>query len=220
MSTAIDKAYGAIQEAILEGRHPPGSHLTERDLAAELGMSRTPVREALRQLASDGFARHRPNSGVTVLQLSEKSVADLAELRAHLAELAGRLAAAAIGEEGLGTLDGLASDIASVIEQAGPRVSVDVLTLFRRFHLVIVEACGNDWLARQFKQTTFLSVMHATYEELSVEEWSTIARYYPDLVSALRLRDAELVAALMRGYFLQAKHRLLRAFRRHLAEPG
>lgn len=215
-NSAIDRAYGAIQRGILDGRYPPGSHLTERDLAADLGISRTPVREALRLLSADGFAHHRPNSGVTVLQLSAKAVSDLAELRAHLAEFAGRLAATALDDAALDTLDALAAHIGAVIVEAGPQVSTEVLGLFRRFHLAVIEGCDNDWLARAFSQTTFLSVMHATYEDLRPSEWAAIARYYPDLVVALRLRDPDLSASLMRSYFLSAKYRLLRAYQSHV----
>lgn len=220
MSTAIDRAYLAIQTAILDGRYPPGAHLNERDLAIALGMSRTPVRDALRQLAADGYARHRPNSGVTVLQLTEKSVADLAELRAHLAELAGRLVAGVIDAEGLQALDALAEEIRVTIEAAGPSLSTEALGLFRRFHLKVLECCGNEWLERQFRQTTFLSIMHATYEDLAAGEWAVIASYYPALVEALRMRDGDLAASLMRSYFLQAKHRLLRAYRQHRPAPA
>lgn len=213
--SAIDRAYEAIQNAILGGRYRPGTRLNERDVADELGVSRTPVREAIRKLTADGFVRHRPNSGVTVLELSERSMTDLADLRAHLAEMAGRVAALRIEPDGLVALDGLAGEIRDRIEEGGLALSGEVLALFRGFHAAVLSLCGNEWLARQWKQTTFLSVMHATYEELETGEWARIAVYYPALVEALRERDGDLAAGIMRTYFLQAKYRLISARCRH-----
>ena len=213
--SAIDRAYEAIQNAILDGRYRPAARLNERDVAEELGMSRTPVREAIRKLTADGFVLHRPNSGVTVLELSERSMTDLADLRAHLAEMAGRVAAARIEPDGLVALDRWAVEIRTRIAEGGSALSGDVLALFRGFHAAVLAHCGNEWLARQWKQTTFLSVMHATYEDLDVAEWARIAVYYPALVDALRERDGDLAAGIMRTYFLQAKYRLIHAIRRH-----
>lgn len=213
--SAIDRAYEAIQNAILGGRYHPGSRLNERDVAEELGMSRTPVREAIRKLTADGFVRHRANSGVTVLELSERSMTDLADLRAHLAEMAGRVAAVRIGPDGLAILDRLAGEIRDRIQEGGLALSGEVLALFRRFHGAVLSQCGNEWLARQWNQTTFLSVMHATYEDLETSEWARIAVYYPALVEALRNGDGDLAAGIMRTYFLQAKYRLIHARRRH-----
>lgn len=212
---AIDRAYEAIQNAIFEGRYRPGSRLNERVVADELGMSRTPVREAIRKLTADGFVRHRPNSGVTVLELSERSMTDLADLRAHLAEMAGRVAAIRIQPDGVALLDILSGEILERIRAGGGALSSEVLALFRRFHAAVLSHCGNEWLARQWHQTTFLSVMHATYEDLETDEWARIALYYPALVEALRRRDGDLAGGLMRSYFLQAKYRLINARRKH-----
>ena len=213
--SAIDLAYEAIQNAILGGRYRPGSRLNERDVAQELGISRTPVREAIRKLTADGFVRHRPNSGVTVLELSERSMTDLADLRAHLAEMAGRVAAQRIDPGGLKLLEEIADRIRERITVGGSSVSSDVLALFRGFHTAVLAQCGNEWLARQWHQTTFLSVMHATYEHLESAEWAQIALYFPSLVEALRYRDEDLAAGIMRTYFLHAKYRLVNARRRH-----
>lgn len=207
MSDAISAAYSGIQDAILNGRYPPGTRLRERELADALGVSRTPVREALRQLAADGYVTLRLNAGATVAGLTPKSVMDLADFRAHLADMMGRLAAVNASSALHERLDALAHDIARVASHAASRPR-DAPPLFRAFHRAIAEGCGNEWLARAFNQTTFVAVMHATYEDLSSEEWSRIAAYYPVLTDALRSGDAELCGALMRAYFIQAKQRL------------
>ena len=62
METVAARIHGAIKEQIIEGRYPPGARITEQNVAAEFSTSRTPVREAMRQLVADGFVRFKPNA--------------------------------------------------------------------------------------------------------------------------------------------------------------
>jgi DNA-binding GntR family transcriptional regulator len=219
MSQAITLAYEAIQEGILTGRFRPGARLRERELAAALGISRTPVREALRQLEADGFVKHRPNAGAAVSLLTERAMADLGDLRAHLASMAGRLAARRLDAGGVAEIAALCGAVVACLGRQGdPGFAVkEAFRLVREAHARLFDLAGNEWLAQAFHRTTFGMVMQATYMEASPAEWAGIAHHFSALPSALAERDEALSAALMEAYFRGAKQRLLRAHRRGLA---
>lgn len=88
-----ERAYGAIREAIQDGRLGPGQRVPELDLSAWLAVSRTPVREALRRLQSEGMVEHAPGGGLAVVQHDLRAVAELYDLRESLEGTAAALAA-------------------------------------------------------------------------------------------------------------------------------
>lgn len=215
MSHSAVNAYEAIQQAILTSRLRPGDRLRERDLAAELGISRTPVREALRQLEADGFVQLRPNAGATVSDMSETSILQLAELRAHLAGFAARLAARRAGPSLAESLRPRAAAIGTALARGGdPGFDpAAAFALIAEFHAAMLDGCGNVWLARAFHRTTFPVVMQVTYLRADPATWAAIARYFTDLVSALSDGEEELAGALAEAYFRQAGQKLLAAYR-------
>jgi DNA-binding GntR family transcriptional regulator len=222
LSQAISRAYEAIQGGILSGRFRPGMRLVERDLAADLGISRTPVREALRQLEADGFVQHRPNAGVAVSLLTEQAMSDLGDLRAHLASMCGRLAAQRLDAGGRLAV---AERCRAVRDYVGRHAAEDFVVteafrLVRDAHALLFDLCGNDWLATAFHRTTFGMVMQASYMDATPDEWSSIDGYFRMLPEALEAQDPDLTAALMEAYFRGARHRLLRAHRRGLTACG
>src|SRR3546814_10434232 len=79
-SSAVEKAYSEIRSLIISGQLPQRARLIEEDLAVEIGVSRTPVREAVRQLAQEGMVELRPNSGATVAASSEEHTSELQSL--------------------------------------------------------------------------------------------------------------------------------------------
>lgn len=216
MSQAITVAYEAIQEGILSGRFPPGTRLVERDLAKEIGVSRTPVREALRQLEVDGFVQHRHNAGVAVAMLTERAMSDLGDLRAHLAAMAGRLAARRLDTAGRAAMGERCLSVSHYISRhAEPDFEVaQAFRLVREAHALLFDLCGNDWLARAFHRTTFAMVMQASYMDASPAEWGAIAAYFTALPAALEDGDEALTSSLMEAYFRGARQRLIRAHRR------
>lgn len=88
-----DQIREQLRKRIIDGRLPPGARLVERELAAELGVSRVPVREAVRMLESEGFVQVVPRRGVVVKQLSRTDVEELFDVRESLEVLATRRAA-------------------------------------------------------------------------------------------------------------------------------
>lgn len=87
-----EHVYRALRHALVTGQIPEGTHLVETDLAAQLGVSRTPVRDALRRLQSDGFAERGPTGGLWSRGIGVDDIKDLFLVRAELEKLAARLA--------------------------------------------------------------------------------------------------------------------------------
>lgn len=132
-----------IRDEILDGVRPPGSKLVERDLAQELGVSRIPVREALRALVSEGLVTPRPNTWAVVREFSPDDVEDLLQVRGALESLAFRLAAARIDDDGTARLR------AAVAAERAAAEAGDAVAARRAaadFHELVVELSGNGLL--------------------------------------------------------------------------
>jgi DNA-binding GntR family transcriptional regulator len=142
-----------IQAAILEGEYPAGTRLQQEDLCRRFGVSRTPVREALRKLQAQHLVELVPNKGATVRSLSRRELGEVYALRAELEGFAAELAAARIGAAELAALDDAHAAMERVIatiergsaDAAG--INAAVTEANERFHGVIHEAAGNRRLA-------------------------------------------------------------------------
>jgi len=142
-----DRAYEGIRRRILDGELKPGQHLGEEQLTGLIGTSRTPVREALRRLAGEGFVIVGANRRSYVAEFDPVEADTVFEIRARLESYAAALAATLIGPDGIARLEALSDEI----EALGPRVSHDSLTRFMMlntsFHRLIMEASGSRQLA-------------------------------------------------------------------------
>ena len=157
----VDKLAAALQARVLSGELPSGTRLRQEALAAEFGVSRTPVREALRKLQASGLVELRPNKGALVRGLSAREIRDAYEVRAALEGLAAELAAGRILHEELGVLHGAQAEFRRALEQteaaraAGAEPDEAEIARWGRandlFHQVIQEAAGNEVLLRQLE---------------------------------------------------------------------
>jgi DNA-binding GntR family transcriptional regulator len=139
----------ALREAILEGVLPPSTWLREDELAATFGVSRTPVREALRRLADEGLAVKTAHHGTVVAPLSMEDILALYVVREDLEGLAARLAAVRCPPETLARLRSVHDEM----EQSAARE--DAPSLVRQnlvFHRLLREAAGNSYLERFLTQ--------------------------------------------------------------------
>lgn len=139
----------AIREDIINGVFAPGQRLTEDTIAEGYGVSRVPVREALRTLEAEGFAYSRPYAGTFVAELTEDEAADLLEIRAVLEPLCASRAALRHTPEQLGRL----KELTALGQDAVRTGRLDELTrLNSRFHEVLAEASGSTLLAQLITQ--------------------------------------------------------------------
>lgn len=133
----------AVRRRIIVGYYQPGQRLTEEALAEEFRVSRIPVREALRVLATEGFVRVRPYYGTFVAELSAGDADDLLEVRGALEPLAARLAAQRRTPEQVAELRAI---VAAGAGAMGKRRYDEVAALNGRFHELVGMASGNSQL--------------------------------------------------------------------------
>jgi DNA-binding GntR family transcriptional regulator len=200
-------AYRQLLDEIRLGTLAPGARLRETELAARLGISRTPVREAIRQLEADGLVTHLPRIGATVRRLDYAEVMELYEMRAVLEGTAARMAARAASELELAELAALNAELAA----AG--VGHAASDINRQFHLTLLDAAKNRYLVKATNslQKTLLilgptTLIQPERARLAVEEHERV-------LQALNARDGARAEAEMRLH-IEAAHRVrLRALR-------
>ena len=194
---------------ILRGELLPGQRINEPDVATRLGISRVPVREALRELESTGLVVARKHAGVFVREPSAEEVRDLYEMRSLLDGFAGRSAARLPAAPRIALADALDASIEAMNVAAAAH---DVQRYYGenlRFHWAIVEAAGNHALANTYRgvvQKLHLSrlknLSHDTGMRASIKEHVAIAR-------ALRKGDAARCEELMASHVGDAYLRLM-----------
>jgi len=138
-----DVVFNTLREAILKGDLVPGERLMENTLAEKMGVSRTPIREAIRKLELEGLVTMIPRKGAEVAKITEKDIRDLLEVRATLEALAVRLACERMSDETIEKLNILKEEFARAAKKK------DVNLIIRKdveFHDAIFSSTGNDKL--------------------------------------------------------------------------
>src|SRR5699024_1076501 len=138
-----DVVFNTLRQGILKGELEPGERLMEVQLANRLGVSRTPIREAIRKLELEGLVVMIPRKGAEVAKISEKNLQDVLELRCALEELAIELACERISEDMLKELDRMFIEFQNGIRNVDLTV---IAELDEKFHDVIYEATQNQKL--------------------------------------------------------------------------
>lgn len=136
-----------IERVILGGGFAPGDHINEKELALRFGISRGPVREALRSLDSSGLVEQVPNRGVFVRRLTAAEAFDVYDVRAALFGLAGKLLAERVTAEGVTQLKAYIADMDAAVAADDFEAYVKINFVFHEF---IVVSAGNPTLAQQY----------------------------------------------------------------------
>jgi DNA-binding GntR family transcriptional regulator len=138
-----DRAYAELKSRIMDLHLPPGHRITERETAAELGVSRVPLREALRLLAAEGLIVLVPRQGAMVAGWSREDIVHLFEVREELEPLAARLAAAKRGEDDLRLMRRCLDEAARALDAGDDSATAAANA---GFHRAVLGACGNPLL--------------------------------------------------------------------------
>jgi DNA-binding GntR family transcriptional regulator len=199
-----------IRSAIVEGRLEPGQRLKEEELARELGISRTPVREALLVLQTEGLIDSAPNRGASVRSYDAADLEDLYLLRALLESFAARLAATRI------TDDEIAALRASCERFGELRARDDVTELVREnvlFHDVILAAARSERLAQMVRSVIQLPLVYRSYIWYSPDQKLISEHYHRQLTAALAAHEAERAELVMKEHVLEARDFLVARLR-------
>lgn len=207
MSGASERAYEEIRNRLLRGDYAPGARLSESDLSQICGVSRTPVREALRRLALEYFVRIEPNRGAFVIDWSREDIVDMFEMRSMMEGLAARKAAKRATPDQIAILASIVESIDEIAHAAGPEMMAAFLSLNREFHDVIFEASGSPRLTEIISRFVEQAVVVRTAAQFSPEDILRSNQHHKELLSAIRARNTVLAENVMRVHILAASSR-------------
>ena len=202
---AVDRVYARLRQGILDGTYAPGARLGEADLAVALGVSRTPVREALRRLGSEGLLSTLPNKGARVRTWTTSELSDISDLRALLEGHAARQAASRVTAAGIAAMEDLVSRMEAAAAD-GTAADIDLITeLNREFHGAVIVASGNALLPGLMHSLLHVPVISRTYRHYSPDRMRQSMRQHRELVDALRAGDPAWAEAVMRVHVLSSR---------------
>jgi DNA-binding GntR family transcriptional regulator len=213
-----ERTYQALRRALLEGDYLPGARIYEGAIAQALGVSRNPVREAIRRLQQDGLLDVRPHYGIYVTTIPAEEIEDIYRIRGALEATAAALAAERMTDEEIEilgrTLDEQQRAAASAVEL--PREPVSVVQADRFHHAIHVGAKSPRLLT--LLEQIYAQVSHFRNLTLRVPGRATVsAAGHARVYEAIRARDAETADREMRIHIDDARQALVRQL---LTVPG
>jgi len=194
--TLRERIVDFIKDSIVTGRLKPGERVPEQDIAASFGISRTPIREAFRQLESEGFITVVPRKGAVVSPITDKDVREFYEIKSLLEGCAARTACEKLAPKDLKKLENLNSQMEKAAEKD------DVKAFFKldnQFHDTFLTACGNEklgalvhHLVQQFGRFRITALSLPGRMRDSV-------RQHNEIIEAFKSRDTARVETLVRA---------------------
>jgi DNA-binding GntR family transcriptional regulator len=205
MSKASDRAYAHIRSMILSGTLPPGEQIKEEQLAERCGVSRTPVRDALRRLEAELFIRRSESQRSFVSNWSLGDVEEAFALRTMLESHAARRAAERIGWDQLERLKLANSAIAKAVDCAAPDVPT-FLEQNRLFHAIILEAAASPRLTAMLSQVVEQPVILRTALHYDRANLARSLHEHEELVFAFARHDGDWAESVMTAHIRRAFH--------------
>ena len=193
--TLREKIVEFIKDAVVSGRLKPGERVPEQEIAETLGISRTPIREAFRQLESEGFITITPRKGAVVSPITDKDVSEFYAIKSLLEGYAARLACPKFSSKDIVRLEGINKKMQRCAEKG------DVKGFFKldnEFHDIFLKACGNSRLY------TLVHQIVAQFERfrvtaLSIEGRMAVSiKQHEEIIKAFKDGDTGLVEKLVK----------------------
>lgn len=212
MSQAGTRAYEDLRAAIMKGVHPAGTRLGESRLAEQLGISRTPVREALRRLEADGLIKLTPNRGAEVVRWSAPDFDEIFDVRSVLESHAARRAAER-GVADVERLRGLCREMEQCLADLDERGYDEITRLNLEFHRSVHRAGGDRLLPDLLSRVIEVPIVRRTFHQYSRAELERSFSQHRDLVQAIETGDGDWAHAVMCSHVRAARHALFRVVR-------
>ncbi|MGH3274111.1 MAG: GntR family transcriptional regulator [Streptosporangiaceae bacterium] len=206
---AAEQAADVIRENILAGRIPAGARIAELDVARQLSVSRTPIREALSRLAAEGLVELSPNRGARVTSWTPDELREIFEVRLRLEPYAVRQAVPRLTSAQLDDLSGLAQ---SMLREGRPGAGQDlaaVVDLNRRFHGLLVAMARNAPLAGALTAVTHAAVVHQNFQHYGPGALARSLAHHAEIVAAARAQEPDWAEAVMRSHLYNARATML-----------
>ena len=205
MARTADKLISDIRKEVSSGILKPGDQLEVTALAERFGVSRTPIREAIRTLVESGVLETRPRKGSFVRVLSAKQLLDLFQVAAELEGMACRLAALSLTKE---NVEAIERGLAKCTQAAEVQNNAEYAMANLDFHTAIHNASGNDWLIEQLRQ---LQINLNSYRTMPYEILGRLNKSTDEhkiICDAILSGDGEHACNLMRDHMMLQGKRL------------
>ncbi len=202
---AVDQAYQTVRDGIISGRYPPASRITEQEIAEAAGVSRTPVREALRRLHGEGLVEFQANHGAVVTDWSDTDANEVFELRAMLESHGAARAAVNATPEQRQELRELAEEQHRHSVERGEGHLERIGELNSRFHRRLQEAANSPRLARALAALLEAPLIMKTFLKYRPQDLERSAVHHLELVRAIESEDPDWAASVMRSHILAAR---------------
>jgi DNA-binding GntR family transcriptional regulator len=210
VTNSSDEVYAAIKQAICQTRYAPGEYLREEQIARSLGVSRTPVREALRRLSAEGWLEVRPNHGARVRVWSVRDVEEIFEARILIEPYLTGRAATRMSASETATIAALADEMLDIAQRPGTAETTDAwFNANRSFHEIISLAAGNARLNQSLKSMKEVPLIKWTFDNFDLIARERSARQHIEVVQAIEHRDAAWAEAVMKCHILSAQKTVL-----------
>jgi len=195
--TLHDELVTLLRNMIMGGELKPGSRIAESRLCTHFGVSRTPLREALKVLSAEGLVRLLPNKGATVVRVTRKEVEEIVPMLGALEALAGELACANIDKDTIARIEGMHRQMVDRFRIGDKQLYND---LNRAIHDSIFEAADNKTLSETYNmlQARLRSLFFVTPK--SPPEWAAAVEDHEQMMAALAARDGAQFAAIARRH--------------------
>ena len=185
-------AYQAIYDEISSGKLIPGDRLRETELASRIALSRTPIREAIKRLETEGVVTHKPQVGAVIKTLSQQEIVELYEMRIMLETSASSMAAKHASEAETRTLMTLNTKMLEARLD-----SYKVAELNRQFHICIVNAARNRYLANSYKNLSTILVILGHTTLTTPERVKSVFIQHQAIIDALSKGDDQEASGAM-----------------------
>lgn len=195
-----DVVFKTLRQAILKGELEPGERLMEIQLANRLGVSRTPIREAIRMLEHEGLVKNIPRRGAQVAKITEKDLRDVLAVREGLEVMAVNFACEHITEEELAELNEASRRFEAIVRASDePDISA-MAEADEQFHVIIYKASGNDRLVQLINNLREQMYRYRFEYLKDTDNRDTLIREHDGLCESLRNRDKEVAGNYMRQH--------------------
>lgn len=209
-ATIADRVFDQLRQAIVEGEIPPGSKISEPVLAARYGISRGPLREAMRRLESSSLVDRKPNVGARVTQLTSAQLLEIYVIREALEGMAARLAAEQMSDAAI-------ADLKALLEQHRSEVAQEAWQAYFQkegdldFHFRIVQGSGNRRLTSILCNDLYhLARMYRCQFGMKSDRARDALKEHQLVVDAIADRDGELAEWLMRRHIRASRRNVVR----------
>lgn len=208
-TTGGDAAYALLRSRIMSGELPPRAILRAQPLAEELGVSRTPIREALRRLAETGLVEYIPNRGASVIGYTPEQMMETYFVRAALESRAAGLAAPRMSADDLSSLADLIEAMDAYVDSSDIDEITELGRLNLEFHRRIVAASGSRQLVTLVASVSQVPMMIRNFRNYGNTFRRRSNHHHRDILTALRTGDADWAEVCMRSHILAARNAVM-----------